>query len=47
MFMFLYRMAEIEHFQKVLNHPAYQSNPVSAISEHLKLAIQKETEEKT
>ncbi|KAK3736116.1 hypothetical protein QZH41_013537, partial [Actinostola sp. cb2023] len=41
------QIAEIEHFQQVLNHPAYQSNPVSAISEHLKLAIQRETDSKT
>ncbi|XP_031558201.1 ribosome biogenesis protein slx9-like [Actinia tenebrosa] len=39
--------ADIEHFKQVLKHPSYQSNPISAISEHLKIAVQREADPKT
>lgn len=42
-----YRASEIAHFQQVLKHPAYKANPLGAISEHIKNALQKELENKT
>ena len=41
------RAREIAHFHKVLQHPAYQANPLAAISEHIKNAIQRENENQT
>ncbi|XP_015750444.1 PREDICTED: ribosome biogenesis protein slx9-like [Acropora digitifera] len=38
---------EVAHFQKVLQHPAYQANPLAAISEHIKTAIQRENGNQT
>jgi len=46
-FLFFYRASEIAHFQQVLQHPAFQANPLAAISEHIKNAIQKEHENQT
>ena len=42
-----YRASEIAHFQQVLKHPAYKANPLGAISEHIKNALQKELEKET
>ena len=42
-----HRAREVAHFQKVLQHPAYQANPLAAISEHIKTAIQRENENQT
>jgi len=30
---------ELEQFKNVLSHPAFQSNPVGAITEHLKNSV--------
>lgn len=39
--------SEIAHFQQVLQHPAYKANPLAAISEHIKNAVQREHESQT
>ncbi|XP_068751719.1 ribosome biogenesis protein SLX9 homolog [Montipora capricornis] len=39
--------SEIARFQQVLQHPAYQANPLAAISEHIKNAVQRERENQT
>ncbi|XP_078344559.1 uncharacterized protein LOC144630141 [Oculina patagonica] len=39
--------SEIAHFQQVLKHPAFKANPLAAISEHIKNAVQKEHENGT
>ncbi|KAM7444087.1 hypothetical protein ABFA07_007268 [Porites harrisoni] len=39
--------SEIAHFQQVLQHPAYKANPLAAISEHIKNAVQRERESQT
>ena len=44
---FVFRASEIAHFQQVLQHPAYKANPLAAISEHIKNAVQREHESQT
>ena len=44
---FVFRASEIAHFQQVLQHPAYKANPLAAISEHIKNAVQREQESQT
>lgn len=39
--------SEIAHFQQVLKHPAFKADPLGAISEHIKNAVQKELENAT
>lgn len=39
--------SEIAHFQQVVKHPAFKANPLAAISEHIKNAIQREHENQT
>ena len=45
--MFFYRASEIAHFQQVLKHPAFKANPLGAIAEHIKNAVQKDLENAT
>ena len=39
--------SEIAHFQEVVKHPAFKADPLAAISEHIKNAIQREQENQT
>lgn len=39
--------SEIAHFQEVVKHPAFKADPLAAISEHIKNAIQREHENQT
>lgn len=39
--------SEIAHFQEVVKHPAFKADPLAAISEHIKNAIQREYENQT
>lgn len=39
--------SEIAHFQQVVKHPAFKANPLAAICEHIKNAIQREHENQT
>ena len=45
--LFFFRASEIAHFQQVLKHPAFKANPLGAISEHIKNAVQREHEHRT
>ena len=35
------RLSEIDHFQKVLQHPAYKEDALGAISQHISNSVQR------
>ena len=37
----IFRLSEVDHFQKVLEHAAFKEDPLSAISEHISNSVAK------
>ena len=38
LFCFILRLSEVDHFQSVLAHPAFQEDPLGAITQHIRNA---------
>ena len=34
-----YSLSEVDHFQKVLEHPAFKADPLGAIAQHIQNAV--------
>ena len=37
----VFRLREVDQFKKVLQHPAYQKDPLAAISDHIRNSVSK------
>ena len=38
-YIYIYRLSEVEQYRAVLRHPAFQKDPMSTISEHVRNTV--------